>query len=73
MHILFLLIPLNQFLSWKNIKTTMPKSPTKRDSDESIRTSPTLRAKGKAISRCFISIIKLFRLCKKSKKEHKNV
>ena len=41
---------------------------TKRDSDESIKTSPTLRAKGKAISRCFISIVKLFRMCTKRKK-----
>lgn len=42
---------------------------TKRQSDESIKTSPTLRAKGKAISRCIISIIKIFRLCKKNKKK----
>ena len=45
------------------------KELTKRQSDESIKTSPTLRAKGKAISRCIISIIKIFRLCKKNKKK----
>jgi len=42
---------------------------TKRDSDESIKTSPTLRAKGKAISRCFISLVKIFRMCTKRKKK----
>ena len=42
---------------------------TKRQSDESIQTSPTLRAKGKAISRFFISIIKICRMCKKNKKK----
>ena len=43
--------------------------PKKRDSDETIKTSPTLRAKGRAISRCFISIVKLFRMCTKRKKK----
>ena len=47
-------------------------SVTKHDSNESIKTSATLRAKGKAISRLCINIIKIFRMCKKSKKKHKD-
>ena len=43
-------------------------SATKHDSNESIKTSATLRAKGKAISRLCINIIKIFRMCKEARK-----
>ena len=55
----------------KMIPSNKMKPTDKRDSDESIQTTPTLRAKGKAISRCFINIVKLFRLCRKRKKDPK--
>ena len=51
----------------------------KRHSSESLRTTPTMRAKAKAITRCLISMMKIFRLCgcgkkrlKKARKIQKN-
>ena len=41
---------------------------TKKDSTMTIETSPTLRKKGYIVGRCFINIMKVFRMCKKSKK-----
>ncbi len=43
----------------------------KKDSTMTIETSPTLRRKGFIVGRCFINIMKVFRMCKKRKKEPK--
>jgi hypothetical protein len=43
----------------------------KHDSSESIRTTATMRAKAKAITRCLISMMKIFRLCGCGKKMQK--
>ena len=47
------------------------EKPPKRNSD-SIITTPTMRRKAKMLSRCFINIMKIFRMCKKSKKHKGN-
>ena len=38
----------------------------KKTSDETIRTTDSMRAKANVLSRCFISILKIFRMCKKT-------
>jgi len=43
----------------------------KKDSNESLQTTPTMRAKAKAITRCLISMMKIFRLCGCGKKRLK--
>ena len=48
-----------------------PNPPVNRQSQMSIETTPTMRRKAHAISRCFISIMKIFRVFKCSKKKHK--
>ena len=48
----------------------IPK-PVNRDSDLSIETTPTMRRKAHSISRCLISIMKIFRVFKCNKKKHK--
>ena len=39
------------------------------ESDLTLTTSPTLRAKGEKVKRLFIAICKVFRMCKKTKKK----
>ena len=39
---------------------------SKKTSDETIRTTDSMRAKANVLSRCFISILKIFRMCKKT-------
>ena len=39
------------------------------ESNLTLATSPTLRAKGEKVKRLFIAICKVFRMCKKSKKK----
>jgi len=43
----------------------------KKDSSDSFKTTNTMRMKSKAISRCIISILKIFRLCGCGKKRQK--
>ena len=43
----------------------------KRDSSDSFKTTNTMRMKSKAITRCIISIMKIFRLCGCGKKRQK--
>jgi hypothetical protein len=47
------------------------KQPKKRNSSDSFKTTATMRRKSKAISRCVISILKIFRLCGCGKKRQK--
>ena len=41
----------------------------KSDSRESMRTTKTMKEKAHAMSRCFISMMKIWRLCIKKKKK----
>ena len=46
------------------------EKPVKRSSD-SIITTATMRRKAKLLTRCFITILKCFRMCGKNKKNSK--
>ena len=41
---------------------------TKKTSDDTIRTTDSMKEKAHVISRCFISIFKIFRLCRNKNK-----
>lgn len=43
---------------------------TKKTSDDTIRTTDSMKEKAHVISRCFISIFKIFRMCRKNKNKH---
>ena len=44
-----------------------------RESNMSLETTPTMRRKAHSISRCFISLMKIFRVFKCNKKKHNKV
>lgn len=39
------------------------------ESDITLQTSPTLRAKGEKVKRLFIALCKVFRMCRKTRKK----
>ena len=41
------------------------------DSDNSLKTTKTMRQKAQAFSRCFISMLKIWRLCCRKKSKEK--
>ena len=40
----------------------------KEDSDDSFKTSKTMRQKARAVGRCFLNMLKLWRLCWRKKR-----
>ncbi len=52
---------------------TLKDTDPKRESNISLETTPTMRRKAHSITRCLISIMKIFRVFKCSKKKHNKV
>ena len=47
----------------------MPKLENSTSGNDTLRTSKTLREKAEVVKRCFINIVKCFRLCKSKKSD----
>ena len=50
----------------------MADTPTKTASSDTLRTTRTMRQKGKLVARCIINLLKFWRVCCREKKTQKD-